>query len=625
MRRHPARVAFAASIVLTLLVTVLPATLAIAVATPAQPTVTSAPGPAPALQISWPDVSGAAGYRIQYAKTSAFQDAQLFPAGGRTPLLDNEATVPGLTADVTYYFRVAVVNATNSERLSAYSPTARGTPHYAFAAPGDLVPAAVTRSTLRLTWPAVPAAPGYRVELANSAGRRTYATPTNALSVTGLNPRTAYRISAVVEQPTGGSAAGTVLSAESPRRVVSTTAYALASPDGLRAGQQSPTSVGLSWTAPGTGLASGQAYFVEYADDAAIKVGRRTAGPFPTPTATLARLDDNHTYFARVFVGDARGRPVSGSSEYVLAKTIVARGALAGRATGVTGSDLVATAYTTGGDAAQEVPVSADGSYTLDVRPGRYRVQVSYLGTGSYTSPWSRTGSDGGRIPAEASTWTVRAGQTTTAAAVEVAAGGVVKGIVRTSAGNPVRDVHVTALTAMTSDREVAAAVTSGNDGRYTVRGLANGRYWLRYVYSGDGFATRSISVTVSKGVITQARVSTAKVGKGASVSNPITRVNARLDNAPFRASRRASASGPKVVGSVLTAKATPWLAGAHPTTRATMSLRWMRNGVPIPYATGGTYRLTARDQGQRISVTATARRYGYQTASVTSKSYAIS
>ena len=269
--------------------------------------------------------------------------------------------------------------------------------------------------------------------------------------------------------------------------------------------------------------------------------------------------------------------------------------------------------------------MASDGSYTLDVRPGRYRVQISYLGTESYISPWSRSGSNGGRIPAEASKWTVRAGQTTEAAAGKVAPGAIVKGIIRNSDGNPVRDVHVTALTAMTSDREVAAAATSDDDGRYTIRGLANGRYWLRYVYSGDGFAARGISVSITKGVVTQARVSTAKAGKAASVSNPITTVNARLDEAPFRAPRRAFISGPKVVGSLLTAKATPWLAGAHPTTRATMSLRWMRNGVPIPYATGSTYRLTVRDRGQRISVTATARRYGYQTASVSSKVYLIS
>jgi len=612
------------SLLITLLVTVLPTTLALAVSAPGQPTVTAVPGSSTALRISWPEVAKATGYRIQYANSAAFADPLLLPNRGRAPLRDNEATVTGLTTDTTYYFRVAVVNTSNSERLSAYSPPAQGAARYTFAAPGDLTPTAVTRSSIRLTWAAVAGAPGYRVSLVNAAGRRTYPALSNSLLVTGLTPRTPYRISAVVEQPAGGATAA-VLSAESPRRVVETSAYAMPSPLGLRTGEQSPTSVALSWSAPEGGVASGQRYFVEYADDAAISVGRRTAGPFSTTSATLTRLDDNHNYFARVYVGDARGRPVSGSSDYVLAKTVVARGRITGRAIGVTGSDLVATAYTTHGDAAQESPVAADGSYTLDLRPDRYRVQISYLGAGSYTSPWSRSGSRGGRIPAEATRWTVRAGQATEAAEVKVAAGAVVKGVVRNGAGNPVRDVHVTALTAMTSDREVAAAVTSGEDGRYAVRGLADGRYWLRYVYSGDGFAARGISVTIRNRVITHVRLSTAKVGKGASVSNPITSVNARLDDAPFRAPRRAFISGPKVVGSVLTAKATPWLAGAHPTTRASMSLRWMRNGVPIPYATGGTYRLTALDRGQRISVTATARRYGYRTGTVTSKSYAIS
>ena len=612
-------------VLLTLLVTVVPATLALAISAPSQPTVAAVPGSSTALRISWPEVAEAKGYRIQYATSAAFADPQFLPKGGRTPLRANEATVTGLATDATYYFRVSVVDATNSERLSAWSPHTRGAARHAFAAPGDLTPTAVTRSSIRLTWAAVPGAPGYRVFLVNAAGRRTYPTDSNSVLVTGLTPSTPYRISAVVEPPAAGTTAGPVLSAESPRQVVRTSAYARPSPTGLRAGKQSPTSVALSWAAPEGGLASGQGYLVEYADDLAMSVGRRTAGPFSTTSATLTRLDDNHGYFARVYVADARGRPVSGSSDSVLAKTVVARGTITGRATGVTGSDLVATAYTPGGDAAQESLVSADGRYTLDLRPDRYRVQISYLGTGSYTSPWSRSGSGGGRIPTEATTWTVRAGQATKAATVRVAVGAVVKGIVRNSAGNPVRDVHVTALTAMTSDREVAGVVTSGGDGRYTVRGLADGRYWLRYVYSGDGFVARGISVTVREGVVTRARVSTAKVGQAASVRNPITSVNARLDNAPFRAPRRAFISGPKVVGSVLTAKATPWLAGAHPTTRASMSLRWMRNGVPIPDATRGTYRLTARDRGHRISVTATARRYGYQTGTATSKSYAIS
>ena len=625
MRRHPARAALAVSILLTLLVTVLPATLAVAVSAPTQPTVAAVPGSATALRISWPDVAGATGYRIQYATSSAFTEARSVPDRGRTPLRDNEATVTGLTTGVSYHFRVAVVDDTNSERLTAYSPSARSAPRYPFAGPGDLEATAVTRSSLKLTWPAVAGAPGYRVRVVNATDRRTYATVTNSILVTGLRTTTPYRVSAVVEQPARGASPATTLSGESPQRVIWTSAYATPGPVGLRVTKQAPTAVALSWTAPAGGLAGGQAYYVEYAEDTAVKLGRRVAGPFPATSASLIRLDDNHTYFARVFVGGAGGKPVTGSSELVLAKTLVARGTIVGRATGVTGSDLVATAYAVGGDAAQEAPVSADGSYALDLRPGRYHVQVSYLGTGSYTSPWSRSGSGGGRIPAEATAWTVRAGQATKAADVRVAPGAVVKGIVRNSAGNPVRDVHVTALTAMTSAREVAAAVTSDAAGRYTVRGLANGRYWLRYVYSGDGFATRSISVTVTQGVVTQAQVSTAKAAKTASVSNPITSINARLDNAPFRAPRRAFISGPKTPGSVLTAKATPWLAGAHPTTRAAMSLRWNRNGVPIPNATGTTYRLTARDQGQRISVTATARRYGYQTASVTSRSFTIS
>jgi hypothetical protein len=67
------------------------------------------------------------------------------------------------------------------------------------------------------------------------------------------------------------------------------------------------------------------------------------------------------------------------------------------------------------------------------------------------------------------------------------------------------------------------------------------------------------------------------------------------------------------------------WLAGSYPTTRASMSLQWLRNGVPISKATGTSYTLTKADRGKKISVRATARRYGYATRSTTSVAYPVS
>jgi len=166
-----------------------------------------------------------------------------------------------------------------------------------------------------------------------------------------------------------------------------------------------------------------------------------------------------------------------------------------------------------------------------------------------------------------------------------------------------VRDVDVTALSAVTSEREVVASTRSGST--YTLKGLPNGAYRLRFVYSGDGFAVRTITTTVS--------------GGRASV------VDARLATAPFRSAYKPRISGTKRVGRTLTATVTPWLAGSYPTTRAAMSLQWLRDGKAVRGASGTRYTLTKADRGAKVGVRATARRYGYTTASRTSTAYRVS
>lgn len=207
-------------------------------------------------------------------------------------------------------------------------------------------------------------------------------------------------------------------------------------------------------------------------------------------------------------------------------------------------------------------------------------------------------------VPSLAATYSVTTEGTTTANQISLGIGGIVQGTIVDPRGNPVPDVDVTALSAVTPEREVLDQATSDSSGRYTLKGLKAGPYWLRMVYSSDGFVTRSIFVTVDEG------------------GNLTT--NASLDEASFRKSYGAYISGTKTVGKTLTATATAWLAGSYPTTRATMTVRWLRNGVPISGATGWTYKLTSSDKGKKISVRATATRYGYKTGSSTSSSYTV-
>jgi hypothetical protein len=489
--------------------------------------------------------------------------------------------------------------------LTALLQTASAAPSRPFRAPGDLQESAVTRSSMLLRWAAVPGAPGYRVRLWSEGNATVWvSTRTNSANVRGLKPNTLYYVRANVEQPATATTEAKRLSDNSPENQVTTSTYARRTPDGLKAGRQTPTSVGLSWNPVGD-LKAGDRYVVEYALDIALTLSRRTAGPFTSASATLGSLANNTSYFARVHVVNAKGTRISGSSEIVEAKSLVPRGTIAGTTSGAPAGDLLAVAYDRLDEVAAQGAVRSDGTYALKVRPGSYRVQVQYVGTAGLTTRWARTGSAGSTVKSAATPVTVAFGKTAAAPAVKLARGANVAGTVKDPAGKVVRDVDVTALSAVTAEREVVA-VTRSTTG-YTLSGLPDGAYWLRFVYSGDGFTPRSVKLAV-------------KGGSGRTI-----RVDATLPHAVFRAQYKPRISGTKTVGRTLTAAVTPWLAGSYPTTRASMSLQWLRNGAAIPGATATTYRLTRTDRGKKISVRATGRRYGYATASTTSAAYTVS
>jgi hypothetical protein len=489
--------------------------------------------------------------------------------------------------------------------LSALLQTASAAPSRPFRAPGDLQESAVTRSGMLLRWAAVPGAPGYRVRVWSKGNTTVWiSTRTNSAKASGLKPNTLYYIRANVEQPATATTPAQRLSDNSPENQVTTSTYTRRTPDGLKAGRQTPTSVALSWNPTGD-LKTGDRYVVEYALDIAMTLSRRTAGPFATASATLGKLTNNTTYYARVHVVNAKGTRISGSSEIVTAKSLVPRGKITGTTSGAPAGDLLALAYDRLDEVAAQSAVRSDGTYALQVRPGSYTVQVQYVGTGGLTTRWARTGSAGSTVKSGATPVKVAFGKTTAAPAVKVARGATVSGTVRDLSGKVVRDVDVTALSAVTAEREVVAVARSTTG--YTLSGLPDGAYWLRFLYSGDGFSTRSVKLTV-------------KGGSGKTLT-----ADAVLPNAVFRAKYIPRISGTKTVGRTLTAAVTPWLAGSFPTTRASMSLQWLRNGVAIPGATATTYRLTSADRGKKISVRATGRRYGYATGSTTSRAYAVS
>ena len=506
----------------------------------------------------------------------------------------------------------------------AVAQVASAAPASSFTAPGDITVTQVDKSSAELSWRAVDAAPGYRVRIV-AAGRKTTSvtTPSSSVRLTGLRKGTAYSVSAFVVDPTS-SEPDKALSADSPVWPVTTSTYTRDTPDGFAVTKQATTSISLSWN-PVAGIKPTEKYLVEYSPDFEMVDAKKTAGPFDSASGVVSKLQTNLTYYARVYVVDDAKKRVSGSSDMITLKTLVPRGAIAGEVDGHTGGDVVATAYA-GDEAADTVTVGSDGRYTLRVRPGAYRVQVTPTAPGNFAPVWARSGSDGGRTASEGTLVNVTEKATSNAPTVRVVSEGRVRGSVLGPDKQPVRAVDVTALSDYTpAEREVLSDAQSGNDGTYTLTGLPDGQYWLRYRYSGDGFKTRSINVILKKHVVVGVRVSTTDTWQRTSTDDPFTGVTARLDNADFRKRYGASIKGSKKVGSKLTVKAYPWLAGDFPTTRARMTFQWKRSGKPIAGATRSSYRSTKADKGKRITVTATASRYGYSTGSVTSKSVKVS
>ncbi len=583
---------------------------------------------ATAVKLTWPAVSGAPAYRVQYSTSSSFSSPLYLPASGSSEYITTpSAVVTGLTVNTTYYFRVAVADATNTATLTAYSSSASAKPVYTYAAPTGLVVDNVSGTSVELVWINVSGAPGYRIQASSSGNPTVYSsTLTNNATVTGLKKGTTYAIKLYVEQPPTDGLPALQMGPYGSSISTTTSTYDLAAPSDVEVTGQTSSSVEVSWTAP-DGMQPGYQYQLQYALDSAMTSSMKWATPVTSTSATLSGLAENTNYYVRVRVVDSGGTQKSDRSDYIIAKTRIPTGFIAGKVSGPPTEDVVASAYNTSGELVQQVDVDNDGTYQLTLRPGSYRVQLTYTGTGNFTSLWANNSSDGGRISSEGDVFAVTLNKTTSAPTVKLTAGAVVSGKVLYPLGSnpdPIEAVDVTALSAMTSAREVMALTATDANGEYELRGLADGEYWLRMIYSSDGFVARSIWIKVEERKIVGVRVSTSATPTMVTTANPILAINTTLDLADFRTKYKAYVYGTKKVGVTLTSRATAWLAGSYPTTRATMTYQWKRSGVAISGATGDTYKLTSADKGKSISLTVTAKRYGYITGTATSTAYTV-
>lgn len=582
-------------------------TASTAVADVTKPKVSIDKGSASALKVDWTSVKGASSYRVQYSTKADFSSGTTtLPAKGAAPITSSDTTLTGLSTGKAYFVRVAEVS--SDGKVGTYSPATTATPSYQLEGPGDLFRSKVDRDSMTVSWKAVDGAPGYTVRVAAKGQPTKYFTTTDSsVNLTGLKASTSYSIRAYVVQPAAGSNPEVRLSPDSLEVTQATTSYKLATPDGFKETSQGSTSVGLDWSDV-SGAPSGAGYKISYALDAAQTDHRKTT-IIKGSSGKITGLKNDTTYYANITLVDGSGKQISGTSDFIVAKSIVPRGTISGSVSGVTGSDLTAAAYTTAGNVAEAVTVGSDNKYTLNVRPGTYKVQLMYTGGGNYASAWARSGSDGGWTYDTASTIDVALGKTTDAPDVQIHKGHVVSGKVVDSHGDPIRDVDLTAIASRGSERDVismtrsSAGAPDGAEGSFSLEGLNTGTYWIRAVYSGDGFKTESVSLDVNKDL----------------------GVKVVLATLPFRKRYGAAMHGTRKVGHTMSVGATPWLAGTYPTTYASMSYQWKRNGKAIKGATHKTYKLTKSDRGKKLSVTVTARRYGYTTGSVTTAAKSIS
>ena len=502
-------------------------TTSVADADVTKPKVTTDKGSSTALKVDWSDVDDAASYRVQYSTSKSFDSGTTtLPAKGDAAITDSATTLQGLSTGEQYYVRVADVS--DAGKVGTYSAATAATPTYAYAAPGDLFRTKVDRDSMTVSWKAISGAPGYTVRVYSKGNPTKYFTTTSSsVDLTGLKNGTTYFIRAYVVQPAAGKEPEKRLSGNSLEVTQATTTYKLATPDGFAMTTQSATTVGLSWKAV-SGAPEGAGYKVSYALNGGQTDHQKTTGKYTGTSGKISGLKDDTTYYAVIYLVDADGKRISASSDFITIKSIVPRGTISGKVDGVTGSDLTAAAYTTAGNVADAVTVGSDNRYTLDVRPGNYKVQLMYTGGGDYASVWARSGDDGTWTYGTASTIQVQTGKTTNAPDVSIRKGNKISGKTVDTSGKVVPNVDLTAITNRGTEREVISLTRSDSqDGTFSLKGLNTGDYWIRAIYSGDGFKTESVPLKVNKDL----------------------GVEVVLDTAPFRTSYLAYINGTGRVG----------------------------------------------------------------------------
>lgn len=446
----------------------------VAAAVPTSPTSLAVTANYTSLKATWTAVPSAAKYEVQFATDSKFASVK-----SKSTVTTTTAYASKLSSATTYYVRVRALDSAG-DASSWSSVVKKKTGTVSSTAPGKPSAVNVGGTTVELSWTGI--SDGSYFIQATASGKATVWTFASGLTgtVTGLSKSTTWTFGIYFADPELDGWPQTITSKRSSTLALKTSSYALAAPDEVEVTQRDHDSATVTWEPP-VGMSDAWSYRVQVAKDTAGKSVLKNVTVAGTETsAEITDLSEDTSYYLRILAIDANGKQQSDRSAYALAKTLPKQATIKGTVSGANTDDVVVGAYTTGNQLIQQTAVASNGSYSFTIRPGTYRVKASYLGTGKTVSLWAKSGASGVLVSSDATSVTVATSGTVTVPGITLSEGAQVSGTVKKGTAVK-RAVDVTALTATTSAREVAATTRSGNDGSYTLRGLPDGTYWLRF------------------------------------------------------------------------------------------------------------------------------------------------
>lgn len=559
-------------------------------------------------------------YVVKYGTSSSNTTTKMYSVTGNNPLI---YVTTGLSTSTTYSVWVAAADGAGRP-VSPWSAAVKSkTSSYKYKAPVEIFAVNSTKTTVEVAWRTVTGAPAYRLQAVGGGKTAFQSTGSDGTAVfKGLHPGTSYTFTVSVMQPATTSVPGEVkMSPESSKKAVRSTTAAsnLDAPTELKAQDPDHSSVRLTWKAPAGFDVDNHDVRVDYAEDQNMKENFKQQWLSGATGATLKSLSSNTNYYVRVTVvskPDANGKrtTVSDRTESILAKTRSPKGFIAGKVTGVSATvlrDYVVAAYSaTTGDVNQQVSPNSSGDYRMELRPGNYFVQAIYLGAGNFTTRWARSGNDGARTrndPAGAATSiTVTIGRTPTSVpTITVGQGGTIKGTV-SCPGKSSTDscsVDVAAISDWGGTPAVLAQARSDSDGNYSLDGLAQGTYTVRFKHTEERFKIGEAAGTVA------AAGSTDDLDKTLSVRS-------------FIRTYAVTMAGTKKVGRTLSISSRAPLAAEFPTVRAFVRYNWQVNGVTR--STSPTFKPSPSYRGDTVRALLTFYRFGFDTVTQYSKSYRL-